>query len=261
MTLTERGRDGLRQVAVVLALALTVTVNALANALPLAGRDTGAVSDLFKGPFTPAGFTFAIWAVIYLGLIAYAVYQALPANAANPRLRRVGWLFVLSCLANVAWLFAWHNLALTLSIPLMLVLLGCLIAIYLRLEIGRETPRDESLFVRLPFSLYLGWITVATVANVSAWLVSLGATRLLGLPPELWAASMALVASLIGARMSGYSHDVPYNLVLLWAFAGILGAQPGVNLTVVGVVLAAFVVVAGLLLRRPQPTLPSAARV
>ena len=125
----------------------------MANALPLNGQSTGEISDRFQVYFVPAGYVFSIWGLIYLGLGAFAVYQALPAQREDPRLRRIGYLFALSCLANVAWLFLWHYEQFALTVVAMLPLLLSLIAIYLRLEIGRvRVPAIEEWLVRVPFA-------------------------------------------------------------------------------------------------------------
>jgi hypothetical protein len=234
-------------VSVLLALLATVAVNALANTLPLGGRTTGEISDSFAILFVPAGYVFSIWGVIYAGLLGYAIYQALPSQRGNLRLARSGYLFVLSSLANVAWLFAWHFGYTPLSLLVMLVLLSLLITIYLRLEIGRrQVSRAESLLVRLPFSLYLGWITVATVANASAALYSLGWDGL-GLTPQTWALIMLFVAAAIGGIVSLTRRDLAFNLVLVWAFTGIAVKQQGVPAVATGALLAAMLVVVMLL--------------
>ncbi len=168
-------KDRVRQILVVLAVLAMITVNILANALPINGQNTGEISDRFDVFFVPAGYVFSIWGLIYLGLLAYAVYQALPAQAENPTLRSIGYLFVLSCLANIAWIFLWHYNLVALSVVAMLALLGLLLAIYLRLDIGRApvAPAMKWL-VHVPFSIYLGWITVATIANITSWLYEVG---------------------------------------------------------------------------------------
>src|SRR5690606_32340956 len=121
--------------------------------------------------FVPAGYVFSIWGLIYLGLIAFTVFQALPSQKNNPRLRAVGWWVVLSSLANSIWIFLWHYEQFPLTVVVMLVLLAALIVTYLRLGIGRTNVSTvEKLVVRLPFSIYLGWITVATVANITSLL-------------------------------------------------------------------------------------------
>ncbi len=100
--------DRVRQILVVVAVLAMIAVNIMANALPINGQATGEISDRFDVYFVPAGYVFSIWGLIYLGLLAYAVYQVLPAQAENPSLRNIGFLFVLSCVANIAWIFLWH---------------------------------------------------------------------------------------------------------------------------------------------------------
>ena len=165
--------DRIRQIAVVIAVIAMITVNILANALPINGQATGEISDRFDVYFVPAGYVFSIWGLIYLGLLGYAIYQALPAQAQNPDLQSIGYLFVLSSIANIAWIFFWHYNLFTLSVVAMLALLILLILIYLRLDIGRaQVAPAMKWLVHLPFSIYLGWITVATIANITSWLYS-----------------------------------------------------------------------------------------
>ena len=130
-------KDSLRQGVNILAVLGLLLVNGLANSLPLNGLNTGEISDRFDVLFVPAGYVFSIWGLIYLGLIAFSIYQVMPAQRENPRLRSLGWLFALSCLANITWLFLWHYEYFVLTVVAMLVLLGSLIIIYQRLGIGR----------------------------------------------------------------------------------------------------------------------------
>ena len=214
-------KDTLRQVANVLAILLTIGINGLANALPLNGQTTGEISDRFQVYFVPAGYVFSIWGLIYLALIGFAVYQALPAQRENPRLRRVGSLFALSCVANVAWLFLWHYEVFALTVVAMVALLLSLIAIYLRLEIGRtQVSTAETLFTRVPFSIYLGWITVATIANVTSFLDYVNWSGW-GISPEAWTVIMLIAATGIASAVALTRGDVAYMLVIVWAFAGI----------------------------------------
>ena len=125
-------KDTLRQISVILTILATIVVNALANALPINGQNTGQISDRFQVYFVPAGYVFSIWGLIYLGLIAFAIFQALPSQRENPRLRRVGWWIALGGLANIAWIFLWHYEQFPLTVIAMLVLLGTLILTYLR---------------------------------------------------------------------------------------------------------------------------------
>jgi translocator protein len=218
-------KDTRRQIANILSVVLALTVNILASTLPLNGQNTGEISDRFKVFFVPAGYVFAIWGAIYIGWIAFAVYQALPAQKESPRLRKLGYLFALSGLFNAAWLFCWHYNQFALSVVVMLGLLGLLIASYLRLDVAR-TPvtAAEKWCVDIPFSAYLGWITVATVANVTDLLYNVNWNGF-GIAPEIWAVILLLVASLIGLMMALTRRDVAYLFVLVWSFAGIAVKQ------------------------------------
>lgn len=243
-----------RQAANVLAVVATIVINGLANALPLNGQTTGAISDRFQVYFVPAGYVFSIWGLIYLGLIAFAVFQALPSERTNVRLQRVGYLFVLSCAANIAWLFLWHYEQFVLTLVAMVVLLLSLIAIYLRLEIGRvRVSGAEKWLMHVPFSIYLGWVTVATIANATSVLDYVKWDGW-GLAPTMWAVVMLIAGTGIATAMSLTRGDVAYVLVILWAFVGIAVRQAGTPVVAnaawaaSGVTLIALV--AGVIVRR-----------
>jgi Ca2+/Na+ antiporter len=235
-------KDTIRQVAVVLSTIALLVVNGLANALPLNGQTTAEISDRFDVYFVPAGYVFAIWGVIYLALIAYSIYQALPAQREHPRLRRIGWPYVVSCAANVAWLFLWHYEIFRWTIVAMAALLLLLIAIYLILDIGRSrVSTAETWLARIPFSIYLGWITVATIANAASLLDYLNWSGW-GIAPEWWAVIMLVVAAIIATLVSLTRGDVAYILVIVWAFAGIGVKQSATTLVAVAAwVMAAIV--------------------
>jgi hypothetical protein len=218
------GGDFLRQFAVIFITLLTISVNAMANILPINGIETGAVSDKYFTLFTPAGYVFAIWSVIYLGLLAYMVYQALPSQRTNPRLRAIGWWYVAGNVANTIWIFFWHYEQLLITVGLIAILLVCLVMAYLRLAAARQVPglvsRGEFWTTHLPFSIYTGWVTVATVANIATYLVSIGWDG--GpLSPAVWTAILLLVATGIGLLFLSQWRDVAYVGVLVWAFIGI----------------------------------------
>lgn len=214
-------KDVMRQISVIISLVVAVIVNGLANALPINGITTAEISDSFQVFFVPARYVFAIWGLIYLALFVYAIYQALPAQRENLRLRRTGWIFVLSSLANTVWIFCWHYGYFALSVAVMVVLLGSLIAIYWRLGTGRTAVnRAEQWAVRVPFSIYLGWITVATIANVTI-LLDFVSWSGWGIAPEVWTVIMLAVAVVVAGLMALRHRDVAYLLVLVWAFAGI----------------------------------------
>jgi len=214
-------RDLFRQLAVVITTVFALVMSSAANAIPLNGRLTGEISDSFNVLFVPAAYVFSIWGVIYLGLAAYTFYQALPSQRANPLLRRTGWLAALSSLANGVWIYFWHYGYFELTLATMLVLLASLIAIYLRLDIGqRRFNLLEKWAVSIPFSLYLGWITVATIANATAVFSYLGWD---GSPlnPVTWTVILLAVGVALAGIVAFTRSDIAYLLVLVWAFAGI----------------------------------------
>lgn len=214
-------RDIFRQIVVVLATIGVIAINGLASAQGLNGVTTGEISDRFDVYFVPAGYVFAIWGLIYLGLLGYTIYQALPAQRENPRLRRIGWLYVLSCIANIVWLFLWHYEIFEWTIVAMVALLLSLIAIYLTLGIGySRVSAGETWLARVPFSIYLGWITVATIANATALLFDLDWGGW-GISPEWWAIIMLVIGAIIGSAVGLTRGDIAYVAVIVWAFAGI----------------------------------------
>jgi benzodiazapine receptor len=218
-------KDTLRQLANVVSVVLALTVNILASALPLNGQNTGAISDRFQVYFVPAGYVFAIWGIIYIGWIAFVIYQFRPAQKQSPRLRGLGYLFALSGVFNAAWLFCWHYNVFGLSVLVMLTLLGLLIASYLKLNVGRTSVGNaEKWCVDIPFSVYLGWISVATVANVTEYLYSIHWTGF-GIAPQVWAVIMLAIACLLGFLMTISRRDIGYAFVLVWSFAGIAQKQ------------------------------------
>jgi hypothetical protein len=236
------------------AFAATVVVNGLAGAVGLNGITTGAVSDLYPALTTPAGYVFSIWGVIYVLLGAFVIYQALPRQREKPFIGRIGPLFVLSSVLNIVWLFLWHYGLITLSVIPMFALLATLIAIYLRLRIGKSNVTSgEKLAVRLPFSVYLGWITVATIANVAAALVSVGWDGL-GLTQVTWAILVLVIALAIASMVAFARKDIGYGLVLIWAYVGIAvkqSAYPTVALAAeVCAVLVAVALLAAILYSR-----------
>jgi translocator protein len=233
-----------------LTVLVTLAVNGLANALPLNGQNTGEISNRFAVLFTPAGYVFSIWGVIYLGLLAFGIYQLLPSQKNNPRLEKLGYWFILSNVFNSAWIFAWHYNLFPLSLAIMLGLLVSLLVIYQRLQIGiSPVSTREMWLVNIPFSIYLGWISVATIANFSVVLYNAGWDGS-GLAAA-WAVFVLAVAVALGIAMIFLRNEVAFPLVLVWAFAGIWQKQTNANATVaMAAALAALIVLAALLYKR-----------
>jgi hypothetical protein len=242
------------QILVILATLLTITVNGLANALPINGMNTGQVSDNFDVFFVPAGYVFSIWGLIYILLVAFTIYQALPAQKDNPVLKSIRGWYVIGCLANSIWIFAWHYLQFNMTIMLMTILLVSLLLIYKRLRKANAADTSSGMrwFVQLPFSVYLGWITVATIANVTD-VLDFNKWNGFGIAGETWAIIMLVVAVMIAVWMMLAQRDWPYLAVLAWAFAGIgvkfAGESIVATAAYAAAVIAGILLVAALLLR------------
>ncbi|MFX0173397.1 MAG: tryptophan-rich sensory protein [Candidatus Hodarchaeota archaeon] len=206
-------------------LFLTLIMNFLSNVLPLNGKTAGELSDSYPNLFVPAGYVFAIWGIIYVFLIIFGIYQALPQNKDKRFQENISFYFIILNLANATWLLFWHFEYVLLSLLTMLVLLFSLIMIYLRLGIGvNQVERNEKLAVHTLFSIYLGWITVATVANVTALLVSLSWDGL-GINEEIWTWIVLAIATAIVLTVIVTRRDIVYGLVPVWAFIGVLVKQ------------------------------------
>lgn len=201
-----------------------VTVNALANILPINGVGTGEVSDFYANLFAPAGITFAIWGVIYLLLALFVLYSfgAFKGKKgySNEAIKRIKLCFALSSVANTAWIFAWHYKKIGITLILMLVIFITLMLTYLRIR-KEELTKKEQAFVSVPFSVYFGWITIATIANAVTYLVSIG-WRGFGVGENIWMIVIVIVGLLLGAATVLKNKDIAYGLVIIWAYAGIL---------------------------------------
>jgi tryptophan-rich sensory protein len=218
--------DTARQVANVAALAATIAVNGLANGLPLGGRTTGEISNQFPLAITPPGYVFSIWGLIYTGLTAYTVYQALPSQRTNPRLRKIGWLFVLSCAANIVWLLLWHYGFYRATLAAMIMLLLALALIFARLAGNGPAPARENWLVDGPFRVYLGWIAVATLVNASVALYNAGWGGA-GLSDATWTAILLGLGAVLAIGFGGGLGDPVLPAVVTWAFVGIALQQQG----------------------------------
>jgi benzodiazapine receptor len=260
-TLTKEGtvKDILRQFLVIVTFAGMVTVNALANILPINGLQTGQVSDSLPIYFVPAGYVFSIWGLIYLALGAFTVYQALPSQRENPAARAIGGWFILSNVVNGAWIFAWHYLRFTLSLVLITVLLILLILIYLRLDQTRKAASTlEKWVVYVPFSIYLGWITVAAIANASGVLYNAGWDGF-GIAPQTWAVVMLVIAGGLASFITLTRRETAYTLVILWALAGIVVRQINVQAVAVTAGVMAGAVALALIVSRLMKRTPAGA--
>lgn len=213
-----------------LGFALVITVNALANILPINGYNTGQVSGFYPNYFVPAGFTFGIWGIIYLLLMGYVICSLLsplksfPDNARKLIIKTSPY-FLVTCILNAGWIVVWHYLYLELSLVVMLIFLFTLIKLFTQIKPDKlDIPLFYRFWIYHPFVVYLGWISVATIANFTALFVGIGWQ---GEPftPVVWSIVLILIATLLGIGMVGIKKEPGYGFVLAWAFFGIYGGQ------------------------------------
>lgn len=225
----EKKKIQLLQILNIVTTIIVLFVNFLGGSTTLlGGRNTGELSDLIPNLFVPAGLTFSIWGVIYTLLVLFLFYQSgslVKKDVEQPEyLKKIGWFFVSTNVFNTLWMLTWHYQLLPLSLVIMAGILISLIMIYLRLKIGipdeTKTPKQK-FFTEVPFSVYLGWITVATVANVTAVLVGAGVEPF-NQTAVIWTILVIIVATLIAALVIITRRDIGYTLVIIWAFLGIV---------------------------------------
>ena len=237
--------DSTRQVVTVLAYVVTLALNAAATTIPLGGQATNVISDSFHVYVIPAGYVFAIWGLIYTLLGVFTVWQALPSNRADGTARALGWLPALSGLLNAVWIILFQYRVFALTVPVIVALLVTLIAIHFRLWDRRDALTGGRFWaVRAPWSVYLGWITVATIANIAQTLSYLGFTGF-GVEPTVIAALVLLTGVAIASRFVVRFGDAAYGWVIVWAYVGVALKESGTPL-VAGTALAGAAVVGAL---------------
>jgi hypothetical protein len=246
------------QLGNIIAVILTIIVNGLANLLPIGGKNTGELSDNIPNLFVPSGITFTIWGVIYVLIILFAIYLAKDLfkkeKTSKWFLEKISFFFILASLANIIWIFLWHYEQIVLSLLAMILLFASLLIIYLRLNIGIEKiSMKEKLFVHVPISVYIGWITVATIANVTAVLVTIGWDGF-GISEQIWTILVIIVAAIITLLILVTRRDYAYSAVIIWALLGIYikrsaddpvyGIQAGIaNIAVIAIIVVIIIVV------------------
>ena len=237
----------LLQISNIVAFIVTILINAAANILPLNGITTGELSDKYGNLFTPAGYVFSIWGVIYILLAAFTYYQYTEND--KELNEKIGWLFTISCFFNSIWIFLWHYEIISLSVVAMAGILVCLILIYTRLGIGLvNVSRKKLIWVHTTFSVYLGWITVAPIANVAALLVANGWDGYNTTAVYITVAMIlvALVLTLVNTYVRG---DVAYAAVLVWALGGIVQKQMDTGIIPYVAGFSIILILAGLVLK------------
>lgn len=261
--------DRLRQALVVFSVVAMIVMNYLSNAGVFGGRTNSEISDKYHTLITPAGYAFSIWGLIFLGLLVFAVYQALPSQRTNTRFRAVGWWVVLNTFCNAIWSPLFNTERIGLALIVILVMLFSLVIIEQRLLEQPHVPLIaanpdatlpesaaspvETWLARIPFSIYFGWLTVATILNVAVYLKATNFS-LLGLSEQTWAMAILIVGILVGVVVFNRFRSVAYILVFTWAYAAIAAEQTGYSqiqlIAGVGAIIAVVLAIMGLISRK-----------
>lgn len=213
------------------ALILTIVINYLSSSGLLNGITIKEISARYDNNFTPAGYAFSIWGLIYIGLLGFVCYALISKGEAHRTIivNRIGWLFILSCLANSLWVIAWLNDYLGISVIMMVLLFISLMVIIIRTRMELDAhPLKEYVFIYWPFAVYAGWITVALIANISAYLTKTGWNGW-GIPETYWAIIMIILAGLVNIIMVITRNLREFALVGIWSLLAISVANPGGN--------------------------------
>lgn len=205
----------IRILLMTIAFLAVIVTNALANILPLNGQTTGEISNRILVLFTPAGYVFSIWSIIYLLLAIWIIAFWVNLRKGQTPSSKIALFFVLSCVFNISWLLLWHYEFFIWSIAAMLGYLVALIALYLQ-----YSNSERKFTERLPISVNMGWISVATIANIS-FVLTYHNWSGWGLSDQLWTVIMLTVATALALHIRFHHFDIPFALVFIWAFIGI----------------------------------------
>lgn len=201
----------------VIGFIIVIAVNYLANALPLNGKTAGEISDSIPILFQPAGYAFSIWSLIYLLLGVWVLRQFFVGEEERVIYEKIGFWFFISCLLNSLWIFVFHYELFNVTLLVMLGLLVSLIIIYTKIQ---SAPAKKWL-MRTPFSIYLGWISVATIVNVFIVFYTNGIDSFLGLDELAWTLIMLVIGGVLALWFMLKNHDIYYPLVFIWAYIAI----------------------------------------
>jgi translocator protein len=228
--------DRMRSVLVLVATIATIAYNGLAAAGQVNSVSPADVSNRYPTVLTPAGYAFSIWSLIYLGLVAFSIFQLLPRNAA--RFRNVRTLYIISCVLNCAWIYFWHHDQIAICLVLIVALLATLLFIIKRLEPDNE--RGGALFAKVPFGIYAGWVTAATLVNFVVFLSYIGVS----LDSRTWNAigvSLILLAAAVGVAVRWGLKNYVFPMSIAWAATAIAVKQSGNTAIVVAAAICVIV--------------------
>jgi len=232
MTETSTGTDRFRAILVLAATIGTIVFNALAGMGKIGGVTPAEISAKYQTMITPAGYAFSIWSLIYFGLVAFSIYQLLPANLAKYRNLRT--LYIITCALNCGWIYFWHSDQIVICLALIAALAFVLFAINYQLR-QTEGP-GEYWAVKAPFSIYFGWVTAATLVNFAIMLAYLD-VELTGMAGTGVAVALVLVAAALGIAMRIFLSNALYPVAIAWALTAIAVKQSGNTLVIVACAL------------------------
>jgi uncharacterized membrane protein YuzA (DUF378 family) len=203
---------------------IMIILNGLANFLPINGQTSAEVSDSYSNLFAPAGYTFSIWGLIYILLGLFTIYQLgfFRKNELEEKekmFKKIGIIFSISSLANALWILTWHFELIPISMILILTMLICLILINKEIRKWKLSFKDK-MFIKIPFSIYFAWLTIASIANITVLLVSLNWNRF-GLSENIWTIITLLIGLIISATVIIKNDDISYGFIIIWAYIGI----------------------------------------
>ena len=250
--------DRLRQVLVVVVTVTLIVMNGLSNIRVFGPQTNGDVSGKYNTLITPAAYAFSIWGVIFLGLMAFAVYQALPSQRHNPRFRAAGPWYIINALGNAAWSPIFNQEWIGGALVIILIMF---ISLFMVMEALRINPRTdmammrpvktaETWLARVPFSIYFGWLTVATILNITLWFRAHN-FDLSGISEPVWAVGVLVLGLIVGAVLYNRYRSAAFILVFTWAYAAIAvqqAATPTVQLFAgAGAIIAVLLAIYGLI--------------
>ncbi|MBS1796749.1 MAG: tryptophan-rich sensory protein [Acidobacteria bacterium] len=256
MKITDNSSEKIKQFLVVAATIGTIVFNYFAATGFAGGVATNVVSDKTPTNLTPAGYAFAIWSLIYLGLIAFSIYQALPAQLdAFRALRRT---YIVSCVANCVWLYLWSRELLVACVGVIVVLLATLA--YINIRLVKTASNGEYWFVKFPFGIYFGWVTAATILNVT---IALAANGVQFPDPTANAigAVLIFVAAALGVIVRLRLTNYFYPLAIAWALTAIAVKQSRHTLIVAAAavgVIACLIAALSFVMNMPHTEEPAA---
>jgi hypothetical protein len=211
-----------------IALGFQILLSYLVQVKSFSTQDVGQVSAKFDTVFTPAGITFAIWGLIYTSLFAFCLFHLYKSFSkgsscqVNQDTQNIGWLFVINNISTGFWLIAWVNEQLLVSVVLMMIQLFTLIRISIKAHISNPDRSVQTVILtQFPLSIYFGWICIASIANISAWLKFTGWNGM-GISESFWVIILIGIATLLSLFIILVRRNLPFGFVILWALYGIV---------------------------------------